>query len=136
MHSEIEQGAFSQLECEGNSMESNPQSYPLLKVENPFVLSDDDWPEISKLQRAYSCGGDKSLSSALDELLASDPVSAARVLEALSPREIAPRVSDEKMLEWIRKLEILAGENGPPQSAANSRASRGYLSAAGNRRAR
>ena len=66
-------------------MQSYPQSYPLLRVENPFVLSDADWPEISKLQRAYSCGGDKSLSRALDELLASDPVSAARVLEALSP---------------------------------------------------
>jgi hypothetical protein len=117
-------------------MESYPQSYPLLRVENPFVLSDDDWPEISKLQRAYSCGGDKSLSIALDELLASDPVSAARVLEALSPREIAPRAADEDMLEWLRKLEILAGENDPPQSAADNRTSRGYLSAAGDRRAR
>jgi threonine synthase len=116
-------------------MHSYPQSYPLLRVENPFVLSDEDWPEISKLQRAYSCGGDKSLSSALNELLASDPVSAARVLEALSPHEMARRATDEEMLEWIRKLEILAGENDPPQSAADSRASRGYFSAAGDRRA-
>jgi hypothetical protein len=85
-------------------MQPYPQSYPLLKVENPFVLSDDDWPEISKLQRAYSCGGEKSLSIALDELLTSDPVSAARVLEALSPYTMAD------MPELIRKLEVLAGE--------------------------
>ena len=99
-------------------MHPYPQSYPLLKVENPFVLSDDDWPEISKLQRAYSCGGDKSLSRALDELLASDPVSAARVLEALSPREIrevtrneiAQRGTDYDMPELLRRLEVLAGE--------------------------
>jgi hypothetical protein len=85
-------------------MQSYPQSYPLLKVENPFVLSEDDWPEISKLQRAYSCGGETSLSRALDELLTSDPETAGRVLEALSPYTMAD------MPDLIRKLELLAGE--------------------------
>lgn len=117
-------------------MRSYPQSYPLLRVENPFVLSDDDWPEISKLQRAYSCGGDKSLSKALDELLTSDPVSAARVLEALSPHAMARHDTDEDMLELLRKLEVLADENDPPQSATESCASRARFSAAGDSRPR
>jgi hypothetical protein len=106
-------------------MQSYPQSYPLLKVENPFVLSDDDWPEISKLQRAYSCGGEKSFSIALDELLAADPVSAARVLEALSPPELAPRDTNDDMPELLRDLEMLADD--PLQSTIKSRASRAAI---------
>jgi hypothetical protein len=117
-------------------MQPYPQSYPLLKVENPFVLSDDDWPEISKLQRAYSCGGEKSLSIALDELLASDPVTAARVLEALCPPELAPRDTLDDMPELLRKLEILAGEDDLPEPATRNGTGRAHFPAARDGRSR
>jgi hypothetical protein len=78
-------------------------TYPLLKVEDPFGLSDADWAEISKLQRAYSLGGSESLSEALIELLVSDRVRAAGVLRAISP--VRETIDDE----MIRELEVLAG---------------------------
>ena len=81
-------------------------SYPLLKVENPFGLSDADWAEISKLQRIYSLGGNGSFSEALSELLESDRVRAAGVLRALSPRAACETIDNE----MLRELEILAGE--------------------------
>lgn len=81
-------------------------TYPLLKVESPFGLSDADWTEISKLQRAYSLGGNESLSEALIELLESDRVRAAGVLRAISPRAVRETIDDE----MIRELEVLAGE--------------------------
>jgi hypothetical protein len=82
-------------------------SYPLLKVEVPFGLSDADWAEIGRLQRVYSLGGQRSLWEALDELLASDRVRAAGVLRALSPPEIRDTIDEE----LIRELEVLAGED-------------------------
>ena len=81
-------------------------TYPLLKVEDPFGLSDADWAEISKLQRAYSLGGNESLSEALIDLLESDRVRAAGVLRAISPRAVRETIDDE----MIRELEVLAGE--------------------------
>lgn len=93
-------------------MYAYPQSYPLLKIKSPFILSDTDWPAISVLQRAYSCGGYESLALALDELQTTDPVSSARVLEALSLHGVFSRETDDDTVELIRKLEILAGE-GP-----------------------
>jgi hypothetical protein len=81
-------------------------TYPLLKVQDPFGLTDADWAEISKLQRAYSLGGNESLSEALIELLESDRVRAAGVLRAISPREVRETIDDE----MIRELEVLAGE--------------------------
>ena len=48
------------------------QSYRLLKVQDPAGLSEADWTELGKLQRAYSLGGNESLSKALDELLISN----------------------------------------------------------------
>ena len=81
-------------------------TYPLLKVQNPFGLLDADWAEISKLQRAYSLGGNESLSEALIELLESDRVRAAGVLRAISPRAVRETIDDE----MIRELEVLAGE--------------------------
>lgn len=102
-------------------MQAYPQSYPLLRIESPFILSDADWPAISILQRAYSCGGLRSFSEAWDELHASDPVSAARVLEALSLHGIAPReTDDDDVLELIRKLEVLAGERPATEAMRRS----------------
>lgn len=101
-------------------MQAYPQSYPLLKIESPFVLSDADWPAISILQRAYSCGGLRSFSEAWDELHASDPVSAARVLEALSVHGLAPREADDDVLDLIQKLEVLAGERPATEAMRRS----------------
>ena len=81
-------------------------TYPLLKVEDPFGLSDADWAEISKLQRAYALGGNGCFSEALIELLESDRVRAAGVLRALSPRAVRETIDNE----MIRELEVLAGE--------------------------
>ena len=47
-------------------------SYPLLKIQDPSGLSEDDWTELGKLQRAYSLGGNESLSKVLDDLLTSN----------------------------------------------------------------
>ena len=98
------------------------QSYPLLKVEDPNCLLDADWTAIGRLQRAYSLGGSISLSKALDKLVTSDPDRAARVLEALSSPELAPRDTYDDMPELLRDLEMLADD--PLQSAIKSRASR------------
>lgn len=89
--------------------------HPLLTVHDPSGLSEADWATIDGLRRAYSSGGNASLSKALDELVTSDPERAANVLEALSPPEarLAPEdiedVADDDFLALIRKLEILAG---------------------------
>ena len=37
------------------------QSYRLLKIQDPAGLSEADWTELGKLQRAYSLGGNESL---------------------------------------------------------------------------
>jgi len=87
-------------------------AYPLLKIEDPFGLSDADWAEISKLQRAYSLGGNGSFSEALRELLESDRFRAAGVMRALSPRAVRETIDDE----MIRELEVLAGECKPEQA--------------------
>jgi hypothetical protein len=81
------------------------ESYPLLKIEVPFGLSDADWAEIGRLQRAYSLGGQQSLWKAVDELVVSDRVRAAGVLRALSPRKVRETIDAELM----RELEVLAG---------------------------
>ena len=88
-------------------------TYPLLKVEDPFGLSDADWAEISKLQRSYALGGNGCVSEALIELLESDRVRAAGVLRALSPRAVRETIDNE----MIRELEVLAGEFKAHQSA-------------------
>jgi hypothetical protein len=89
-------------------------AYPLLKVEDPTGLTDADWEEISKLQRAYSSGGTESLADALDRLTTCDPDRAAKVLDALTPREPTAVPHDEleggELEELIRQLEVLAGE--------------------------
>lgn len=90
----------------GGTSKMQMESYPLLRVEVPFGLSDADWVEISRLQREYSLGGQQSLWRALDELLASDRFRAAGVLRALSPPEVRGTIDDE----LIRELEILAGD--------------------------
>jgi hypothetical protein len=81
-------------------------SYPLLKVQDPSGLSEDDWTELGKLQRAYSLGGNESLSKALDDLLTSNRMRAAAVIRALSPREVRETIDDE----LVRELEALAGD--------------------------
>ena len=81
-------------------------SYPLLKVQDPAGLSEADWTELGKLQRAYSLGGNESLSKDLDELLISNRMCAAAVIRALSPREVRETIDDE----LVRELEDLAGD--------------------------
>jgi hypothetical protein len=92
------------------------QPCPLLKVQDPSGLSDADWAEISRLQRAYSLGGKKALSKALDELLISDRARAAGVIRALSPREVRETIDDE----MIRELEVLAGNDFKLQPAMST----------------
>jgi hypothetical protein len=88
-------------------------AYPLLKVENPTGLTDADWDEISKLQHAYSSGGTESLADALDRLATSDPERAAKVLDALTPREptMVPQDERDEMVELIQQLDVLAGKS-------------------------
>lgn len=93
-------------------------SYPLLKIQDPSGLSDDDWTELGKLQRAYSLGGNESLSRVLDELLASNRMRAAAVIRALSPREVRETIDDE----LLRELESLAGDEFRSQPALAIRA--------------
>jgi hypothetical protein len=81
-------------------------SYPLLKIQDPSGLSDADWTELGRLQRAYSLGGNESLSKVLDELLTSNRMRAAAVIRALSPREVRETIDDELLWE----LEALAGD--------------------------
>jgi hypothetical protein len=81
-------------------------SYPLLKIQDPSGLSEDDWTELGKLQRAYSLGGNESLSKVLDDLLTSNRMRAAAVIRALSPREVRETIDDE----LVRELEALAGD--------------------------
>jgi hypothetical protein len=81
-------------------------SYPLLKIQDPSGLSEDDWTELGKLQRAYSLGGNESLSKVLDDLLTSNRMRAAAVIRALSPREVRETIDDELLWE----LEALAGD--------------------------
>ncbi len=83
------------------------ETYPLLKVHDPSGLSDDDWAEISRLQRIYSLGGNDSFSKALDQLLISNRICAAAVMRALSPREVRETIDEE----LIRELEVLAGSD-------------------------
>ena len=90
------------------------QSYRLLKVQDPAGLSEADWTELGKLQRAYSLGGNESLSKALDELLISNWMCAAAVIRALSPREVRETIDDE----LVRELEALAGDEFRLQPAS------------------
>jgi hypothetical protein len=92
------------------------QPCPLLKVHDPSGLSDADWAEIARLQCAYSLGGKKALSEALEELLISDRARAAGVIRALSPREIRETIDDE----MIRELEVLAGDDFKLQPAMST----------------
>jgi hypothetical protein len=93
-------------------------SYPLLKIHDPSGLSEDDWAELGRLQRAYSLGGNQSLSKALDELLVSNRMCAAAVIRALSPREVRETIDDE----LVRELEDLAGDEFRLQPASAIRA--------------
>ena len=90
-------------------------AYSLLKVEDPTGLTNADWDEIGKLQRAYSSGGAEALSDALDRLVTADPDRAAKVLDALTPRDptMVPQdeLGDDEMEELIRQLGVLAGES-------------------------
>jgi hypothetical protein len=92
------------------------QPCPLLKVHDPSGLSDTDWAEIGRLQRAYSLGGKEALSKALDELLISDRARAAGVIRALSPREVRETIDNE----MIRELEVLAGDDFKLQPATSA----------------
>jgi hypothetical protein len=91
------------------------ETYSLLRVEDSSVLTDADWETVRELQRVHSLGGCTALSKALDELVTSDPERAARVLEALTPREDVPQgetaepASGGDIDLWIRDLEALAG---------------------------
>lgn len=88
-------------------------SYRLLKVQDPAGLSEADWTEIGRLQRAYSLGGNQSLSKALDELLITNRMCAAAVIRALSPRDVRETIDDE----LVRELEALAGDEFDLQPA-------------------
>jgi pyruvate/2-oxoglutarate dehydrogenase complex dihydrolipoamide dehydrogenase (E3) component len=76
-------------------------------------LTDADWAEINKLQRAYRDGGKKGLSKAMAEL-AKDPIRFATVVGAFFPEMIREAIKDamaeagmteEDLREMIRKLE-------------------------------
>ena len=103
-------------------MQPQPQpqvhSHPLLKVQDPAGLSEAEWTELGKLQRAYSLGGNEALSKALDELLISNRMCAAAVIRALSPREVRQTIDDE----LVRELEVLAGDEFRLQPAPEIRA--------------
>lgn len=92
------------------------ETYPLLKVQDPSGLSDADWAEISRLQRKYSLGGNKSFAEAFDELLISNRICAAAVLRALSPRDVRETIDDE----LIHELEVLAGDEFKLQPAMST----------------
>jgi hypothetical protein len=81
-------------------------------------LTDADWSEINKLQRAYKKGGTKAFSKALDELGDKDPIKYLAVASAYFPREVREAVKDniaavgltvEEFDELIEGLEDFSG---------------------------
>jgi hypothetical protein len=76
-------------------------------------LTDADWTEINKLQRAYRDGGKKALNAAMAEL-AKEPIRFATVIGAFFPDMIREAMKDAvaeagmtegDIRELVRKLE-------------------------------
>jgi hypothetical protein len=76
-------------------------------------LTDADWAEINKLQRAYKSGGRVALNSAMTEL-AKEPIKFATVIGAFFPDMLREAIKDsmaeagmteEDIRELVRKLE-------------------------------
>jgi hypothetical protein len=80
-------------------------------LEDTSSLTDADWVEINKLNRARKADGDEGLQKAFEQLLQHDPVRAARILGAFYPqgRGLADQLAEhgltvEDFREMIQKL--------------------------------
>ena len=81
------------------------------RLEDTSSLTDADWVEINKLNRARKADGDEGLQKAFEQLLQHDPVRAARILAAFYPqgRGLADQLAEhgltvEDFREMIQKL--------------------------------
>ena len=66
---------------------------PPLEIADTSSLTDADWAEINKLQRAYQ-HGEKAFSKALNELAETDPIRFAIVMSAFYP-EMVREIKDQ-----------------------------------------
>jgi hypothetical protein len=91
----------------------------ILEVQDRAGLTDAEWSEIGKMQRAYTEGGTKALNAALQELHDRDVFQYAAVCGAFWPNEMREAVRDgmaeagmdaDDLRELIRKLESPARE--------------------------
>jgi hypothetical protein len=73
---------------------------PPLEIADTSSLTDADWAEINKLQRAYQ-RGDKAFSKALDELAKTDPIRLATVMSAFFPENVTAMIKDQMAAEGI-----------------------------------
>jgi hypothetical protein len=87
------------------------------EVQDTSGLTDADWAEINKLQKAYETGGRKAIDLAFKKL-AKDPIRFAVVVGALFPEMMREMIRDqmaeagiteEDLRELIQKLEDAPG---------------------------
>jgi hypothetical protein len=85
-----------------------------IAVQDPSGLTDADWSEIGKIQKAHAEGGMKALDVALQELLDRDVLRHAMICGALWPDELREAIRDamaeegmdeQDLRQLIRKLE-------------------------------
>jgi len=69
-------------------------------------LTDADWSEINRLQRAYEKGGTKAFSKALEELGDRNPVQYLAVASAYFPHEVREAVKDNIAAEGMTEDEF------------------------------
>src|SRR5258707_415563 len=64
------------------------------EVADSSLLTDADWAEINKLQRAYKDGGEKGLSKAMGELAKNDALRFVTVAAAFFPDMMREAIKD------------------------------------------
>jgi hypothetical protein len=64
------------------------------EVVDPTGLTDADWAEINKLEKAWNEGGTAALKRAMDVLGQGDSVRTIRIYAALFPHEIREAIRD------------------------------------------
>ena len=73
---------------------------PPLEIVDTSSLTDADWAEINKLQRAYQ-HGEKAFSKTLYELGEADPIRLMTVMSAFWPEEVRETMKDQMAAEGV-----------------------------------